>query len=185
MFKLNVSMTCELACPSSTYANPITYWCVDRCYGSYFGDPLFNRCVLLCSDGLYADIGSGNTCVTGCNQTGGYPFRDDSTRQCVSVCVDGFADPIAQKCVFNCTPGLYLNGSDTNTQSYKICAYNCTSPYFAYNNSDTGICIEICPIVPPHFGDVVGGLRVCVEVCQVGYFGDQVNSSYRHCVQQC
>lgn len=42
-----------------------------------------------------------------------------------------------------------------------------------------------CPNNPPLFGDVVNGLRVCVEVCQVGKFGDQVNTSYRHCISQC
>lgn len=42
-----------------------------------------------------------------------------------------------------------------------------------------------CPSYPRYFGDVISGLRICVEVCQVGYYGDQVNTSYRHCVTQC
>ena len=123
--------------------------------------------------------------MASCNQTGGYPYRDESIRKCVSVCTIGYADPLAQSCVFNCTPGLYLNGSDSSNQTYKKCTENCTSPYFAYNNTDTGICIEICPVVPPYFGDTVGGLRICVEVCSVGSYGDQMNNSYRHCVSQC
>lgn len=80
MYKLNSSYTCEYFCPNGTYANNITFWCVNRCYGNYFSDPLLNKCVLKCSPGLYADIGSGNQCVTRCNQTGGYPYRDTSTR---------------------------------------------------------------------------------------------------------
>ena len=35
------------------------------------------------------------------------------------------------------------------------------------------------------FGDVVDGYRICVEVCQVGYFGDQTAGSLRYCVQNC
>lgn len=92
-------MTCELTCPSGTYGNPLTYWCSDKCYGLYFADPQLNQCVLVCSPGLYADIGSGNTCVTRCNQTGGYPYRDDDVRQCLSVCTNGYADPLAESCV--------------------------------------------------------------------------------------
>lgn len=67
---------------------------------------------MLCSPGYYADRGSvdGNKCVRDCNQTGGYPFRDDGVRMCVAICSPGagYADKTAQSCVFNCTPPLYL-----------------------------------------------------------------------------
>jgi hypothetical protein len=161
-YKLNSTSKCVLTCPTNTYAHPLTFWCVDFCYGVYFADPQLNQCVKVCSPGLFADKGSSNKCVTRCNQTGGYPYRDSDLRQCVSVCSNGYADPIAQSCVFNCTPGLYLNGSDQSNQTYKICSYNCTSPYFAYNNTDSGICVQTCPEEPILFGDTVGGLRICV-----------------------
>lgn len=153
---------CVLSCPNNTYGHPLTFWCVDFCYGDYFADPELNQCVTVCSPGLFADRGSSNKCVTRCNQTGGYPFRDSDLRQCVSVCSNGYADPIAQSCVFNCTPGLYLNGSDQSNQTYRICAYNCTTPYFAYNNTQSGICLQTCPEDPILFGDTVAGLRICV-----------------------
>lgn len=38
-------MTCEVYCPDGTYAHPITFWCVDKCYGIYFADPQLDRCV--------------------------------------------------------------------------------------------------------------------------------------------
>ncbi len=155
-FKYNTTTLCVSACPYPTYASNVTYWCVDRCYGDYFADNTTNSCVKLCTLGLYADKGSqyGNKCVYNCNQTGGYPFRDDNTRQCVSICTSGYADPLAQSCVYNCTPPLYLNSS-VGTQ--LTCVYGCASPYFAYNNSDSGICLLTCPEDPPLFGDMVDG----------------------------
>lgn len=95
MFKLNSSYTCEQTCPSGTFANPVTYWCVANCYGSYFADSTLNQCVQVCSPGLYSDVGSNNNCVSGCNQSAAYPFKDSSVRRCVNICVDGYADPIA------------------------------------------------------------------------------------------
>lgn len=138
-------MTCQLTCPSGTFANNVTMWCVQYCYGLYFADSTLNQCVLLCSPGLYADVGSNNFCVSRCNQSGAYPYKDDNIRQCVSICTLGYADPTAQACVFNCTPGLYLNGTDSTNTTHKVCASNCSSPYFAYNNTDSGICLETCP----------------------------------------
>ena len=118
---------------------------------------------MVCSRGYYADRGSvdGNKCVIDCNTTGGYPFKDDNLRQCVSVCSPGagYADKLAASCVFNCTPPLYLDDSDTNN---LVCTGYCPSPYFAYNNSDSGICVIACPEEPPMFGDVVDGYRICV-----------------------
>ena len=126
----------------------------------------------------------GNKCVKNCNQTGGYPFRDDNLRQCVAVCSPGagYADPLAQSCVFNCTPPLYLNNS---VPTVLTCVGYCASPYFAYNNSDSGICVLTCPEEPPMFGDLVLGHRICVEVCQMGTYGDQTAGSFRWCVSGC
>ena len=80
MFKLNTSLTCETSCPATTYANNVTYWCVDLCYGLYFADALINKCVLVCSPGYYADRGSSNKCVSRCNQSAAYPYKDDNIR---------------------------------------------------------------------------------------------------------
>lgn len=162
-FKLNTTYMCVTSCPSGTYANNITYWCVDKCYGSYFADNTTNQCVMVCPPGYYADKGSkfGNKCVFDCNQTGGFPFRDSNIRQCVSVCSSGagYADPLAQSCVYNCTPPLYLNNS---VSAELTCVTSCAANYFAYNNTDSGICVLTCPEEPPLFGDVVGGVRICV-----------------------
>lgn len=183
-FKHNTTYLCITTCPAGTYANNITYWCVDTCYGDYFADNVTNKCVKVCSPGYYADRGSvyGNKCVKNCNQTGGYPLRDDHIRQCVSICTAGYADQLAESCVFNCTPPLYLNNS---VSTELTCVGHCTAPYFAYNNSDSGICILICPEQPPFFGDIVNTHRVCVEVCQIGTFGDQTDGSLRECVPHC
>jgi hypothetical protein len=101
---------------------------------------------MVCPPGYFADRGSkfGNKCVFDCNQTGGYPFRDSNIRQCVSVCSAGagYADPLAQSCVYNCTPPLYLNNS---ASSELTCVTNCAGNYFAYNNTDSGICLLTCP----------------------------------------
>ena len=141
---------------------------------------------MVCSPGYYADRGSidGNKCVKDCNSTAGYPFRDDNVRQCVSVCTDGagYADQLAWSCVFKCTPPLYLD--DSLPADLKCVGY-CTSPDFAYNNTDSGICVVTCPDEPPMFGDIVDGYRICVEVCQVGFFGDQTSGSVRWCVANC
>ena len=185
-FKYNVTYLCVADCPSGTYANNQTYWCVDRCYGIYFADNMTSSCVQVCSPGYYADKGTstGNKCVKNCNQTGGYPFRDDNLRQCVDVCSPGagYADPLAQSCVFNCTPPLYLNDS---VPTELTCVGYCASPYFAYNNSDSGICVLTCPEEPPMFGDFVLGHRICVDVCQVNSYGDQTAGSFRWCVPNC
>jgi hypothetical protein len=114
----------------------------------------------------------------------------------VSICTLGYSDATSQNCVFSCTPGFYLSGVDQTNQTLKICVTTCTAPYFAYNNSDSGICLKTCPNYPPTFGDVVEGIRICVSICQSGYFGDQTNStgnnygtytedSFRKCVPRC
>lgn len=138
----------------------------------------------MCSPGYYADRGSaeGNKCVRNCNQSGGFPFRDDNVRQCVAVCTAGYADKLAESCVFNCTPPLYLNNS---VPTELTCIGHCGSPYFAFNNSDSGICLITCPDEPPQFGDVLDGYRLCVEVCQMGTYGDQTDGSVRWCVAHC
>ena len=101
---------------------------------------------MVCSPGYWADRGSvdGNKCVKRCNQTAAYPFRDNNVRQCVSVCSSGagYADKIAEACVYNCTPPLYLNNS---VAAELTCIGHCASPYFAYNNTDSGICLLTCP----------------------------------------
>lgn len=96
-FKENTTYMCLTSCPSGSYANNLTYWCVDRCYGNYFADNETNYCAMVCSPGYYADRGSvdGNKCVRNCNQSGGYPFRDDNNRQCVAICTAGYADKLA------------------------------------------------------------------------------------------
>lgn len=65
------------------------------------------------------------------------------------------------------------------------CTGHCTSPYFAYNNTDSGICLTVCPEEPALFGDVVDGYRLCVEVCQMGTYGDQTTGSLRYCTAHC
>ena len=66
---------------------------------------------------------------------------------------------MAQSCAYNCTPPLYLNDS---VSTELTCVSSCASPYFAYNNTDSGICLLTCPDYPPLFGDVVNGVRICV-----------------------
>ncbi len=119
-------------------------------------------CVTICkTQNLYADVGSLRTCVGTCNSTGGYPFRDESTKKCVNFCPDDpylFADSVLGSCVYNCTPGYYADSSVAN----KTCVINCYSPQYGDNSTGYGKCVSRCPDEPPLFGEIVSGLRMCV-----------------------
>lgn len=182
----DVSKTCVITCPNGTYANDFTRHCETGCSGTYFADPGINRCVQIChTQDLYADVDSGNKCVTECNQTGATRFRDPTTKTCVSACpVDKqlFADTTAKSCVYNCTPGTYAY---SHVPANKRCMTACLPPYFADNSTGYGVCITRCPEDPILFGDVRGVDRLCVPVCQANFFGDQDPANGRLCVNPC
>lgn len=90
-FADNVTNACVIKCPSGSYGHPITKYCVALCgpYSgtNYFRDDGNNLCITACqTQDKYADIGSNYLCVTNCNTTGGYPWRDNSTKKCVNDC---------------------------------------------------------------------------------------------------
>lgn len=119
-------------------------------------------------------------CVDRCNQTGSTPYRDESTKKCVSVCPDDpytFSDPDEEACVYNCSLARYSD--DLSDPSDKRCVLNCVSPNWGDNSTGYGICVARCPENPPLFGDTVDGFRVCVEVCGDGLFGDQDPNNLR------
>ena len=149
--------------------------CESGCSGSLFADPGINKCVQVCyTQDLYADVDSGNACVSQCNQAGSTPFRDNSTKECVAVCPDDpytYSDSFEESCVYNCSIGLYKD--DLSDSSDKRCVDKCVSPNWGDNTTGYGICVAVCPEDPPLFGDTVEGFRVCVEVCSDGLFGDQ------------
>lgn len=184
----DVSSSCVINCPTGTYADDSTRHCETGCSGTYFADPGINKCVQVCqTQDLYADVDSGNKCVSVCNQTGSTPFRDPTTKKCVNICpLDKklFADTTAKSCVYNCTPGTYAY-DNAPTDTNKTCVDICPGLFFADNSTGYGVCVLRCPEDPILFGDVVAGKRLCVAVCQTGMFGDQDPVGGRLCRNPC
>ena len=134
-FSSDATMTCENECPDGTYADESTMHCESGCSGSYFADPGINKCVQVCyTQDLFADVSSGNLCVARCSQSGSTPFRDNSTKTCVSTCPsnpDTFSDVYEESCVYNCSIGLYKD--DLSIPSDKRCVDKCVSPNWGDN----------------------------------------------------
>ncbi len=168
----DTSRLCVPYCPSDRLAHPDTKLCQTSCATPYFADPGMRMCVTACNTtGLYADIDSSRTCVENCNSTANYPWADDSTRTCVSDCNNTVANLLSDnstfKCVYHCPPNRY---ADWTTTAPK-CVPSCPANHYASNSTGTGVCVQTCSAYPRKFGDVVGGLNLCVDVCRPSYFG--------------
>lgn len=86
-FSRNDTKTCVVYCPPLSYGYTGSGYCESACTGIYFADEDVHLCVTECfTNNTYADIGSGNKCVTECNYTDLYPFADNTTKTCVDIC---------------------------------------------------------------------------------------------------
>jgi hypothetical protein len=66
---------------------------------------MFTRtCVFHCSNRLYADAANNRECKQTCLSP---TFGENSTMQCVTFCLTGFADRRTGRCIANCTRGFY------------------------------------------------------------------------------
>lgn len=186
-YTTDIEKKCVITCPNGTFADDVTHHCEVGCTGLYFADPNITKCVLVCeTTGLYADVGSNNTCVARCNQSVSTKYREFSQRECVATCPDDpytFSDIDAEACVYNCSIGLYRD--DLSNPANKRCVDICVSPNWGDNSTGYGQCVARCPENPPLFGDVINGFRICVDVCQVNSFGDQSPSGNRKCLPRC
>ncbi len=103
---------------------------------SYADVYVTKRCVLTCPDTYYADSSTGTgLCVSTC--AGTYRFRDNSTKNCVSICSlisVTFGDSIADMCVYQCPIGYYAQ-QDANRRCVQTCADG------SWANKVTRICI--------------------------------------------
>jgi hypothetical protein len=68
------------------------------------------------------------------------------------------------------------------TDDNKTCVSQCPADYFADNSTGYGQCILRCPSDLPLFGDIIGFDRLCVPICQNGFYGDQDPNNGRLCV---
>ncbi len=98
-----------------------------------------------------------------------------------------FADTAAKSCVYNCTPGTYAynNIPYVPASDNKTCVSQCPGDFFADNSTGYGLCVKRCPDDPPLYGDVRGNDRLCVQVCQVGFYGYLDAVKGRLCNQTC
>jgi len=110
---------------------------------------------LICPNTYYSDPFS-RTCLTMCPSLPSRLYAYNSTRSCVSTCVNSFAD-------------------DSN----NICVPQCLSPSFPNSDNSTNRCVLQCPNSPDYYADS----NVCVEYCTTpNYFAD---SNGRICVSRC
>ena len=168
-------MKCVTYCPTGTYGD-VNGMCATSCTGLYFSDEDIHLCVTNCfTNATYADVGSGNKCVTTCNFSDLYPFADNTTMKCVDQCPGTvyFADSQLHQCVLNCTLGTYAYSETAN----HTCVTHCPSPTYGDNTTGTGICVTKCPEQPVMFGDANDARgRVCVYICTSGSFGDETGN---------
>ncbi len=135
-----------------------------------YADLRKNKCVALCPDWYYAEK-IARTCVMDCPAS--TPFRQNSTRMCVSSCIgeqNSYADNATNFCVARCSFGTW--GDPRN----QACVQACPSGYFGDNQ--TNLCVAICPTA--YFGDFI--TKTCVDICPALYIGNDLK---RLCESSC
>jgi hypothetical protein len=102
---------------------------------------------------------------------------ENTTNQCVQVCITGIADNYSRYCVLKCPDDPETFG-DVNDLGHKICVYECLGGRFS--NNDTNMCDTKCPVAPDFFGDP--HLGKCVHFCTEGSYA---RNDTRTCVERC
>lgn len=110
-----------------------------------------------------------------------YPGKDGACTNCPTY----FSDPTTFTCETTC-PATYFASRGTN----YACLQTCPTNYFADTSTGTGLCVDICPVVPILFGNAL--TNICVAVCPKAnsLFGNPLTvtgspTTSRRCVTAC
>ena len=167
---------------------PTSRLCQSQCNGSLYADYVAGLCVSQCvTNDTYRDdyAATGKTCVLECTNSAATKWRDNKTMSCVADCNDTgvtnfIRDSTTWMCVYQCPPNYY---ADFVTTTNPICRSVCLTDTYGDNSTGTGLCVVRCSEYPPKFGDWTGGMNICVDVCSVGLFGDELGN--RVCTDYC
>lgn len=150
---------------NASVGDPSTRLCQSACLNGLFADFVAGLCVSACiTNNTYADVYTSYRCVTACNKDGLTPWADNNTWTCVSSCnstgvANSVRDNNTMGCVFQCPENYY---ADFITTDNPICRRVCLANTYADNSTGTGLCVFVCSVYPPRFGDPTNSANLCV-----------------------
>lgn len=160
----NLNRTCVDECEPGQWANPFTFKC--------------SNVTTDCPDGYFADS-TTHMCEPNCTVPG--QVAENSTKECRSSCLTGFAHADSRVCVSVCPSNPSMFGLIATKTCVYSCNYASTSLYGDAQANRT--CVQRCSSTPsPTYG--YNTTSLCVDKCPGTSYGDPADI-YRRCVTSC